>query len=247
MALKDLVAQRSALAEEAIEGIISDFVRFDPAEKIVAFTPDADGLSNRAKVLVYLVALQGWPFVTDEPIPVDAKPSEIEEHVGVQGGSLRPILKELKDSHVIAERGGRYFVRAMSLSAIKAHLANSGGALAGKLKQRVRRGKAPKQSSEEQVAAAPAATAGKGGKRLRRRSTTGLAERFERWIDEGFFDTPRVLAEVKGRFHKEGIIVPSSSIPKYLLKALRAGRLERDKQMFGDREVWVYQRGKKKK
>ena len=226
MALKDLIAQEAEFAEEAlIESIVAGFVEYVPAKKVVRFTQATHSLTNREKVLVYLVALQGWPFVADEPIPPDAERAEIRECTGISGNSLGPLLKELKDTRMIAERGGRYFARAMSFAAIEE-------TISGRFK--------PKTKTPSD------ATGSDQGKRFRKKRIAGITRRFEAWIDDGFFDTPRSYTDAHARFRKEGIIVPRSSVPKYLMRGLQSGRLEREKKLRGLREVWVYQRGKKR-
>ena len=94
MGLKDLIASKSSLAEDVIEEIVSEYVRYDTDHKAVFLTPEGHELSGKSKVLIYLVALQGWPFVMDDVVPTDAKPGEIEEHTAIPGGTLRPLLKE---------------------------------------------------------------------------------------------------------------------------------------------------------
>ncbi len=244
MALKDLVASKASLAEDVIEQIISDYVRFDPDHKEIVFTPEAHGLSSKAKILIYLVALQGWPYVLDEVVPVDAKPGEIEEHTNIAGGTLRPLLKELKDRNIISEKGGRYSVRAVALRTIQDEL---DGKAAGSTSRK--RSPRQKQKSEEVSDAATRRannddqTSGSKTK-ARRSSGGGVAERFQSWIDDGYFDEPKSLADVQARFHKEAIIVPQTSLPSYLLKGVRSGQLERDKAEVNGKTVWVYSRKK---
>ncbi len=237
VALKDLVASKASLAEEVIEQIISDYVRFDPDQKEIVFTPESGQLSNKARVLVYLVALQGWPFIIDEIVPVDAKPAEIEAQTGIPGGTLRPTLKELKDRNVIAEKGGRYFVRAAALRTIEAELkTNSPSSPTSRSRRRIRRAS---QTVEE-----PQHDDGPSEKKKPRKASGSVTERFQAWIGEGYFDKPRTLSDVQKRFHKEAIIVPQTSLPYILLKAVRSGQLSRDKADVDGKNVWAYGRKK---
>lgn len=244
MALKDLIVQRSSLTEAAIEEIVGKYVNYDPEEKAVALTAAGSSLGLKAKVLVYLVALQGWRFVTDEAIPLDAKPADITEHVGIPGGSLRPTLKELKDSQIIAEKGGRYFVRPVRLDVIKNALANKGGARSNASTRGgvPRRQKPSPKHGQNRTAAdkSPGVTVAARKERASSRNSTDVSGRFTRFIKDGFFNKPRTLAELKQQFHKVGVILPRTSLPGLLLKAIRNEVLERDRVVTNGKEVWTY-------
>jgi hypothetical protein len=238
MALRDLVAKTSVLTEQAIEDVVTDYVRYDPDERVIHLTPAAARLQNRGKVLIYLVALQGWPFISKDQIPVDAKPAELEECLGIQGGTLRPILKELKDSHIVTELRGRYSIRTATLANIKAELGKiEGSAPRARLKKKRKNTAAPDETS------VPITKSTKSHQQTHPKKKSGdKATQFGKWIDEGFFDAPKTLAEVQKRFHKEGMIVPRTSVPGYLLKAIRSGRLTREEADVNGKRVWVYRR-----
>jgi hypothetical protein len=243
MALKDLIASTSALTEEAIEDLIKDYARYDVDEKEVAFLPAASKLSGRQKVLVYLVALQGWPIVAKgQEIPTVAKPAHLGDRVGIHGGTLRPLLKDLKDRHLIARKGGAYSVRAASLNDIKAELESGASARRPSKPPRPATAKGSRAKEPPKDAPTKAAPAGSKPKRKAVGKAGELTEKFNGWITEGFFDTPRTLSEVQGRFHEQGDIVPRTSIPSYLLAAVRASpaRLARKKAGVGGKDVWVY-------
>ena len=234
MALKDLVAQKAALTEEAIERIVEDYVRYDTEAMEILLTPEAVNLGNREKVLVYVTALQGWAFVTDENVPMDVKPAELEESLNIAGGTLRPILKDLKDKHLLTERGGRYSVRASGMATIEKALSGGKDSTVQKRKTRPKKqkvkGNSPDIPEQNKNKSAKGPSAG----------NKGAGEKFKSWIDEGFFDQPRTGKDVQDRFHREAIIIPRTSIPGHLLKAVRNGKLVREKAKVNEKMVWVY-------
>lgn len=226
MGLKDLVAQKAALTEEAIEAIVSKYVRYDTDEMEIAFTPEFSALNNRSKVLVYLVALQGWPFVTDDAVETSAKPAAIGDVLGIPGGTLRPLLKEMKDGHLISVKSGAYSVRASHFDSVKAEISGSSSESPATKKKRK---KATKKKPQK-----------KDGDSATRRKNSGLGDTISEWIDDGFFDDGKTTADVRDRFHDEAVIVPVTSIPGYVNKAVRDKRLTRKKEDVNGKQVWVY-------
>jgi hypothetical protein len=206
-------------------------------EKKVFYRPSFASLANRGKVLVHLVALQGWPFVTQEAVATDAAPAELEEALGIPGGTLRPILKELKDHHFIRSVGRRYSVRQSGLDPVQSEIetaANRGSITGTKTRRRKRAAQASERETVTQV---------ETKKRSSRRNTPGVSrrEKIDAWIEQGFFEEPRSLSDVKKRFHEEADIVKLSSLPSYLLDAVKRYQLKRTKMKHNGKEVWVYQ------
>lgn len=243
MSLKDLIASKSSLAEDVIEEIVSEYVRYDTDHKAVFLTPEGHELSGKSKVLVYLVALQGWPFILDDVVPMDPKPGEIEKHTGIHGGSLRPLLKELKDRRIVIEKGGRYSVLSAALQSIKKELGSAPSASRSKPKKRKASSK-PNIEAEEASENAEAGSSAKKKTARKSASKGNVAERFNSWIDQGYFNDWKTLSDVQKRFHKEAIMVPQTSMPIYLLGAVRAGRLEREKHDVSGKTVWAYKKAK---
>jgi hypothetical protein len=264
MALKDLIAEKGALDEAAIERIVGPYVRYDTEAREIHFMPAFAGLSNKAKILVYLVALQGWRFVTDEAMPIDARPSDIEAVTGIPGGSLRPVLRGLSESHHLSENDSRYSVRSTSLAAVEGELSGGGGdgvvvrRRAGSRKATRSKVRTPDASDlhddegvegeeDEQADEIAVEESGVAATAKRPRKVAGktgnLAATFERWIDEGYFDEPRTMADVQKRFRKEAIMVPRTSLPGYFLGAVRKGRLTRDEVEANGKTVWAYSTG----
>lgn len=251
MALKDLIAERGALDEAAIERIVAPYVRYDVDAKEIHFMPAFAGLSNKVKILVFLVALQGWRFVTDDPMPSDARPADIEAATRIPGGSLRPVLRGLSENHHVFERDSRYSVRGTSFLVIEAEL-NGGEERVVVRRQRPSGRKSAKDTGEavaetdetaaDSASVEEAAVADDGAKKSRKvgSKTGNLAATFERWIDEGYFDEPRTLSDVQKRFRIEAIMVPQTSLPGYFLAAVRKGRLMRDEVEANGKTVWAY-------
>jgi ribosomal protein L13E len=238
MALKDLVAQKAKLTEQAVEDIVADYVRYDEEVREIIFMPNAASLSNKAKVLIFLVAQQGWQFIIDDEIDVGVSPSRLEDLLGIGGGTLRPIIKDLKDGNLIYSKSGQYFVRATSLEGIKAELENPRRSM-----HVAKRTKTKKKPQEKRVGRDDDVDEVKEARsNVKRATRSGLsvADTINDLIEGNFFESGRTLVELHSRLHERAIIIKQSSLPNYLLTAVRDGRLTRQKQEINGKEVWVY-------
>lgn len=224
MALKDLVAKKSEIAESVIEGVVSKYVRYYTDTLEIGLTPDGAALSGENKVLVFLVALLGWRYVTDAPPTVSTRPADLEKALGIPGGTLRPLLKGLKDSHLIAPSGDGYSVREGNLEAIAA-------AVSGEKKPTRRKiavGAPPNTKTKDE------------GKATRRSTGNPISSNIDAWIKDGYFESPRTLHAVHHRLHEHGVIARRTSVSGPLLKAVQQRRMKRQKIMEGGKEVWAY-------
>ena len=119
MALKDLVSSRSEVHEDDIEAIINDYVRYDADVRDLILTSNASQLSNKAKILVVLVANEGWIYIDDDYSVSGIPPKKLEEIIGIAGGTLRPILGNLKKQRLVSSSNEGYRIVSPNLSGIK--------------------------------------------------------------------------------------------------------------------------------
>jgi hypothetical protein len=239
MALKDLIADSAALTEKAIEDIIAPYISYDPKMKQISFTAKAKNLPSKHKIVLYLVALHGWPFVTDESLPTTAKPADLEEALGIRGGTLRPILKSLKEAHYLIAKGSRYGVQAASLNEIKAMLAGeTSSSRAVPSKSGRRKDTSTKNETDS------AGKDGSKGKRKTHAKGVDLGAMFRGWIADGYFKQKRSMKDVKQKFRQKGVMVENTTLPTYFLAALRDDLLEREQAEVDGRKVWVYWQAK---
>jgi len=236
MALKDLVADRSKLTEEAIEKIVRDYVRYDPGSCDVVLTPAGMALGNDAKILVLLVAIAGWPYVVEEVPSIDTKPAALEQMTGIPGGTLRPILKRLKDSHLVVSTSDGYVVRVANLDAI-------GRVVAGERvveKSAGRRPRPPTKGEDDRGTGSAGSPAESRRSKEHRKARVPVRASLSRLVDDGFFSNERTLGEVVARLHEMAIIVKTTSLSGPVAEMVRSGKLVRKKVTEGGKGVWSY-------
>jgi hypothetical protein len=236
VALKDLVADHTKIAEETIEKIVAPHVRYDAAAHKIVWTPQGKSLGNDARVLVFLVAVLGWQYVLDESREVATKPSDLEGELSIAGGTLRPILKKLKDSHLLAVVDGHYRVQLANLDSIEAAIA--GETPRGAWKGRARK---PSRIKPEKADDERHDPVGDTKKQKKKRGASGQLKTFlTKWAGDGFFNEPKTLANLLERYHEHGVITKQTSLSGLMLEAVREGLLARAKIDVGGKQVWAY-------
>lgn len=268
MALKDLVVSHAELTEEQIEKIVSSFARYDPVAKSIVLLPPAMALSNRQRMIVYLVALRGWPFVlSDDTPPTGATPAELEQSLQMPGGTLRPILKELKDARLIENNEGRYSANPVTFPFLEEQLHDSPKPVrsARKAPQSARATASPATSlnadeeradppvrdhdvSTQELPRAekrPKGTGASGSGRARRDATSaggGPLVRLRALIKQGWFDTPRSTQAIVDHLATRGAHYRGQDLTRQLQLLIRSEELVRSKKAppGSGRAVWHY-------
>lgn len=234
MALKDLVADRGKLTEEAIERVIADYIRYDPERFEVVLTPRGADLGNDQKILAILVAMLGWRYVIDHEHEIDSRPATLEALTGIPGGTLRPILKRLKEAHLLTSIGGNYSIRPANLEAI-------GSIVKGEqpLTARRRTKKMSRSTSSERQQSGDEKEVD-GARKSRRSVGTPARGSLRRLLEIGFFKESRTLAQVVARLHEMAVITKATSLSGPIAELVREGSLQRKKIKENNKEMWSY-------
>jgi hypothetical protein len=237
VALKDLVVDHRKISEEMVEKIIAPYVRYDPDGHKIVLTPGAKSLGNDAKVLVFLVGVLGWQYVLDESRDVATKPADLERELGITGGTLRPILKKLKDLHLLVVVDGHYRAQPANLDSIEAVIAGETPIATwqrgGRKRRRIGRDEADNETP---------ARVGDTKKKKNRGASGQLKTFLTKWADDGFFNEPKTLANLLERYHEYGVITKQTSLSGLMLEAVRDGLLGRAKVEVGGKQVWAYRK-----
>lgn len=126
MSLIDLIVDEGNLDENLLEKIITPYIRFAKDNGRVRLTPSAVNLTIGEKIILYLLGKKAakklgmWPYITENSLPID-----IENDLGIPGGSLRPNLMNLySKSFLEKDQEGKYYVPNHVLPDIEKHLAS---------------------------------------------------------------------------------------------------------------------------
>ncbi|MEQ8387373.1 MAG: hypothetical protein RLP16_05425 [Alphaproteobacteria bacterium] len=233
MALKELISERGAIAEEMIEKIISPYVRYEIDPHEIVFTQDGFALDNVARILVYLVAVQGWKYVVDDDPDIETKPADLEEVLGIPGNTLRPALKKLKDANLITSNNASYAVKPSNLDAVKRAVEGE-KSVAARKKAAKSKPRMAKKQKDDQSTDQPS--------KPRRKSGTTIRGSIATLLDEGFFDEFQSLGQVSNRLREKAIIAKVTSLSGPIAEFVRDRKLTRRKIKRGTKEVWYYKK-----
>ena len=232
MPLKDLIIDQGKVTEDKIENIISGLVCYELNPNTIVFMPKAASLNNEAKVLIYLVAVLGWQYVVEGEQNTDTRPAELESTLGILGGTLRPILKRLKDSHLLTVDNRHYSIRPYNLDAIDRiirgeTLVKSASKSRKKTREKIKQNKLIPPSKKDT-------------KKPRKKSGFTIRSIIETLLTSGFFTEYRTLGQVLDCLHEKAIIAKLTSLSGPIAGFVRDDKLKRKKVEKNGKMVWAY-------
>ena len=237
MALKDLVYEHGKVAEEMIEKIISGLANYELNPNAIVFTSKGTSLNNVEKVLIYLTATLGWQYVANDDYRPDTKPADLETALGIPGGTLRPTLKKMKDSHLLTVVNGHYSIHPSKLGAVAQAIAGEKSVHTPRNSAKTPKAKSRNEKGTPRPEGDPDKTKKKSGVPIR--------SSLNQLIAEGFFVEHRTLRQISNRLDELAIITKVTSLSGPIADFVRDKKLQRKKIEHKGKQIWAYKAAKK--
>lgn len=216
MALENLIVDHKQISKGLLENILKGRVELIREKEGVNLTKEGHNLSNKVRVLLYLCGKKAWEFLNSKEIRVSIE--EIEKNLGIKGNTLRPILKELRDSYQIDSEKGKYKISPKGIIELEKSLEHK------------------KESYSEKTIKTKTLTL-----QINKSSNKISKGQFiKKLYDEGYFKNPKNMNDVVSELKKIGVSIKLTDLPSYLLSLVRNGKLSREQIMNGKRKIWVY-------
>jgi len=225
MPLKDLTTEKAKVTEQKLESILKDYVRWDPRGEEIILLPSSAHLRNTQRVLVYLLARKGWQFILTTKGPEEAvKPGHIEKGTGIPGGTLRPILKTLKEGKTVVCVSGRYMVPDHNIDAVGRDIATT-----------------PDRAPKARPRTGPRKAKQRGSGARRARPRLGPTHLVQELCRKGFFREGKTLKQVGVEMGRTGHPQKQTALSGIMQKLVQTEVLTRQKVETGGKDVYEYQ------
>jgi len=212
MALEDLIIDHKQISKELLEKLLVGRVELIKENEGVNLTRISNNYSNKTKVLLYLCGKKAWELLNSNK--VNASIEELQKNLGIAGNTLRPILKELKDSYQAESEKGKYRILPKGVFELEKTIEQEGE------KERVNKTK-PKKSD-------------KSSRQISK------SEYINKLYNEGYFKESRKMTDIMNELKKLGVNLKLTSLPPYLLPLVRKRKLTREQITEGKRKIWFY-------
>ncbi|HEY4506930.1 MAG TPA: hypothetical protein VJH71_02085 [Candidatus Paceibacterota bacterium] len=225
MALQDLIINNDKISTDLVESLLKGRVELIQEGKRVNLTKEGMRLSNKARILLLLAGGKAWELLDTEAWA--STPGDMQELLGIQGNTLRPILRGLADSFLVRSEKGKYSILSKGIYELE-------GILEGNDEKNEDTAENVLNSKKQ---ASP------------RKTNTGPSKSkvIEELISEGYFADYRELSEIQSELGRRGLSTKLTSLPPYILPLVRNKTLTREyrDRVKGKGKVWVYKLLKK--
>ena len=167
----------------------------------------------------------------DDPPSISTKPADLEKALGIKGGTLRPILKQLKDNHILASADGHYSIRPSNLAA-------AGHIVRREERVQVSAPKSRRVKRDKRSAAVD--DAAKNNAKPKKKTGVPIKASLIGLLHEGFFSEFRTLTRLADRLQELAVNAKKTSLSGPVAELVRDKKLVRKKIKENGRLVWAY-------